>query len=161
MTLPTPARLYLVASLENTPATIAALLSSLPTDDIAWQTRPDPERFSLREIVAHLADWEDVWRERFERTLNEERPLILRPDVTERSVERGYADANPQECLARFTEDRTALAAWLRTLPETAWERIATLDRMGEIPMEALTALALAHDSYHLHQVAEWQKALR
>ena len=157
MTLPTPARLYLVASLDNTPATVAALLSSLPADAAAWETRPDPERFSLREIVAHLADWEDVWRERFERTLNEDKPLILRPDVTERSVERGYADANPQECLARFTEDRTALAAWLRSLPDTAWGRLAKLGNIGEIPLEALTALAIAHDSYHLRQVAEWR----
>ncbi|MES2465161.1 MAG: DinB family protein [Armatimonadota bacterium] len=159
MSLPAPACLYLATSLDNTPATLAALLSHLPAGDIAWETRPDPDRFSLREIVAHLADWEAVWRERFERILNEEKPLLLRPDISQRSEEKGYADADPQECLTRFAEGRSTLTAWLRALPPDAWGRLATLDRMGEMPLEALASLALGHDSYHLRQVTEWRAA--
>ena len=155
--LPLPACLYITTSLENTPATVAALVSALPVGDPAWDTQPDPDRFCLREIVAHLADWEDVWRDRFERTLNEETPLILRPDVTERSEEKGYADADPQESLARFVEKRQALVALLRSLSGDAWERVARFDRMGDTSLGGLAALALGHDSYHVRQVAEWR----
>jgi hypothetical protein len=156
MTLPAAAHAYIVAALENTPATLTALVGHLSAEDDAWNTQPDSDRFRLCEIVAHLADWEDVWKERIERALKEDKPHLLRPDINQRSEEKGYATANPQECLARFTEDRTALTAWLRSLPEDAWARIIHLDRMGNIPLEGLAALALGHDSYHLRQVAEW-----
>lgn len=46
--------------------------------------------------------------------------------------------------------------AWLRSLPEDAWECIARLERMGEIPLSGLAALALGHDSHHVRQAAEW-----
>jgi hypothetical protein len=159
--LPTPAHLYLLAALDNTPATVAALLGHLPEEDTAWNIQPDPKRFQLREIVAHLEDWEAVWQERFERTVNEDIPLLTRPDINQRAIEQGYASANPVVRLKSFLEKRAALTAWLRLQPEAAWGRRAHLDRMGEIPLEGLVALALGHDSYHLNQIAEWSKALR
>jgi uncharacterized damage-inducible protein DinB len=159
--MPIPAYLYIVNALDNTPVMLTAQLSPLPANDAAWDVRPDPDRFSLREIVAHLADWETIWLERFERALSEEAPLLPRPDITRRSEEQGYSNADPQECLTRFSEKRSALTARLRSLPEDAWERMAHLDRIGEIPLSGLAALALGHDSYHTRQVAEWCAATR
>ncbi|MBC8102464.1 MAG: DinB family protein [Cytophagales bacterium] len=159
MTLPLPACLYLVNSLDNTPAALTALLSPLPTNDPIWDTSPDPDRFPLREIVAHLADWEDVWRERLERTLIEDNPLIPRPDINQRAEKQGYADADPQESLAHFQERRVRLTTWLRSLPTDAWSRPARFDRMGDLTMDGLVALALAHDSYHVRQISEWLAA--
>ena len=52
---------YLLSALEGAPDVIAALLDGVPPDDALWDRRPDPERFSLREIVAHLADWDGVY----------------------------------------------------------------------------------------------------
>jgi uncharacterized damage-inducible protein DinB len=158
--LPVPARDYLINNLDNTPATLSALLSGLQGNSPAWDVRPDPERFSLREIMAHLADWDEVWRERFERSVNEDVPLLLRPDLNQRAQEQGYAQVEPHECLARLQKERTALTGWLRSLPEGAWTCLARLERMGDIPVEGLAALVLAHDSYHLRQVAEWLAAV-
>ena len=31
--------------------------------------KPDPERFTIREVVAHMADWEGVWLERARRVV--------------------------------------------------------------------------------------------
>jgi len=154
--LPTPARNYILSVVDNTPATLSALLSHLPADSFVWNTQPDPDRFSLREIVAHLADWEEVFRGRFERTLGEDRPLLQRPDVSQRAEDLGYGQADPTECLARFREKRASLTGWLRSLSDDDWARGAHLDRMGDIPLEALPSLVLSHDSYHLRQVAEW-----
>lgn len=157
--LPLPACHYIAAGLDNTPLTLAALVSRFPGNDPIWETRPSPDRFSLREIVAHLADWEEIWRGRFEPTVNEEHPLLLRPDPDRRAEEQGYSRAEPVECLARFQERRAALTGWLRSLPEETWARTAHLDRLGDVPLVGLAALALSHDSYHLRQVAEWLSA--
>jgi uncharacterized damage-inducible protein DinB len=159
--LPAPGHAYLLAALDNTPETLSTLLSPLPTGDAAWDARPHPDRFTLREIVAHLADWEEVWRERFERTVSEDRPLLLRPDLDRRAQERGYAHADPKECLPRLRDERAALTGRLRELPDDAWGRVAHLDRMGDISLEELAAFVLGHDSYHLRQTAEWRAALR
>lgn len=154
--LPTPARNYLLVALENTPVTASALLAHLPSDNAAWNLQPEPDRFTLREIIAHLADWEDVFRTRFERTLAEMNPLLSRPDLTERAEEKRYADADPRECLSRFQEGRMDSVRWLRSLPEEAWNRTAHLDRIGDLNLEGLIALMLGHDAYHVRQVSEW-----
>ena len=154
--MPPPVRAYLINALDHTPATLSALLANLPPGDAAWDARPDPERFSLREIVAHVADWEAVWKERFERAVTEELPLLPRPDVGQRAEERGYAAADPVTSLARFQQERATLMSRLRSLPAGAWGREAHLERMGDLPLEGLVALTLAHDAYHVRQVSEW-----
>lgn len=157
--LPTPARAYLLAALDNTPAILTGLLSHLPSEDATWQVRPQPDRFQLREIVAHLADWEAVFSERFERTISEDMPILSRPDLDERAEEKGYAHADPQECLVRFQQNRSAITARLRALPEDTWNRAAHLERIGDLTLEGLIALMQGHDSYHIRQVAEWLSA--
>ncbi len=153
---PLSGRNYILAALENTPVTLSLLLSSLGASDPKWEIRPDLARFSLREIIAHVADWEEVFRGRFERTVKEDTPVILRPDPGQRAVEQGYFTADPVECLARFCHRRTAFLEWLRSLPDDAWGRIGHLDRMGDVPLEGLAALMLGHDSYHIRQIVEW-----
>jgi len=157
--LPESGRLYLLAALDNTPATLAALLSGFPADDPIWKTQPDPERFSLREIVAHLADWESVFGERFERTVSEDHPKLRRPNPGERAVDQGYADADPVERLTHLQASRTARTAWLRSLPEDAWGRAIDLDQMVDISLTGLVSLMLGHDAYHIRQVSEWLAA--
>lgn len=157
--LPIAAAHYLTNAFDNAPVALSALLSHLPADSPVWDTRPDPARFSVREIVAHLADWDEIWEERFGRTVTEEAPLLLRPDLDQRAAERGYATADPIKCLARLRDSRAALTASLRSLHEDAWTRTTTLDRMGAVPLHVLVALAVSHDSYHVRQVTEWLAA--
>jgi uncharacterized damage-inducible protein DinB len=159
--LPDAGRAYLVGALEHAPAALAALLAGLAPGAAAWDFRPEPDRFTLREVVAHLADWEELWRERFTRPLTEDTPTLPRPDPGQRGEERGYAAADPAECLARFRAERAALAAYLSALPEDAWTRPARLERIGDITLEGIVALLFAHDAYHLRQAAEWLAAAR
>lgn len=154
--LPTPARNYLLVALENTPITVSSLLADRSSENEVWDTQPEPDRFTLREIVAHVADWEDVFRDRFERTLDETNPFLSRPDLDKRAKEKGYAVADPQECLSRFRERRSESVRWLRSLTEEAWGRTAHLDRIGDLNLEGLIALMLGHDSYHVRQITEW-----
>lgn len=154
--LPVISRHYILTGLNNTSATLSALLARLPTDAPTWNLRPQPDRFSLREIIAHLADWEEVFRDRYERTVNEDHPHILRPELEQRAEERGYAHADPVECLARFQEKRAALTAWLGSLPDDAWVRLSHLDRIGDISVNGLIGVTLAHDAYHIRQITEW-----
>ena len=53
-------RHYLLLDLESAPDVLARLLADM-SDPAVYDRTPDPDRFTLREMVAHLADWEAVF----------------------------------------------------------------------------------------------------
>ena len=108
--LPERIRLYLLRGLETTPDLLDRLLGDV-SDPAAYDRRPDPERFTLREVLAHLADWEEVFRRRLRQTLDEDNPKLLGLDEGKLAVERDYAHADPVECRARFRRGRAELLA--------------------------------------------------
>lgn len=154
--LPIIAREYILAALDNTPGTLSYLLPDKPSDGVVWDVQPYPDLFTLREIVAHLSDWDAIFQERFERTLREHHPILSRPDLDRRALEKGYTDADPLERLARFRGSRSTMTAWLRALPAESWGRTAHLERVGDMSLDGLSALMLGHDAYHIRQLAEW-----
>lgn len=53
-------RKYLVGALDGAPDVFESLLAGLTDAEI--DRRPDPDRFTLREMMAHLADWSrSIW----------------------------------------------------------------------------------------------------
>lgn len=66
------------------------------------------------------------------------------------------ASRSPLENLRAFGTARRQWAALLGTLTESDWERMADTEFMGPVSMEQQAVFVLAHDSYHVRQVAEW-----
>jgi len=73
--LPSRIRSYLLSDLECAPDVLSRLLSGI-TDPALYDHRPDPSRFTLREMVAHLADWEVVFFTRLAQTRDESDPIL-------------------------------------------------------------------------------------
>lgn len=154
--LPPFAMHYVLTGLEGTPEVVAALLHDLTPDDARWSLRPDPERFTLREVVAHLADWEPIFLQRIERIRDEEMPFLPNVDEGALAVQNDYMHSDPQTSLARLRLGRAAMLAALRTLPPAAWKRLGNRDPIGILTLENLVVLILGHDSYHTRQIAQW-----
>ncbi|HEX6372856.1 MAG TPA: DinB family protein, partial [Longimicrobium sp.] len=103
------------------PATLAALLAAVPPALCA--RRPAPEKWSIQEVVAHLADDELVGAYRIR--------LILAAPGTEiqafdqdRWAETGrYAATDPWRALALFRALREANLALWHGLSPAEWER--------------------------------------
>ena len=60
---------YLLPAIESGPKVVARLIQLIP--NYRWDIHGDPNRFTVREVVAHLADWER-WQPKyraFRRTL--------------------------------------------------------------------------------------------
>ena len=152
---------YLLTALGGTPDVLDALLAKRPADDSVWDARPDPERFTLREIVAHLADWEDVFLDRLVRTRDEEAPTLPVVDPERLARERDYAHHDSHGDLARFRAGRERLVGFLSALEPAQWERAGQIVR-GDPPvshnvtLEAWAVQVLAHDGYHTRQAAQW-----
>ena len=142
---------YLLLDLESAPAVLARLLANV-TDVAVWDRRPDPDRFTLREMAAHLADWEGVFLGRLTQTRDEENATLHGLDEGQVAVDNDYAHADPQECLTRYGTGRKKIVACLRGLSPEQWERTGTHTEVGPISLEAQAILIAAHDGYHRQQ---------
>lgn len=152
--LPEKALHYLKEGLAATPVVIDRLLREAAPEQ--YDLRPDPERFTLREVMGHLADWEGVWMERAQRILSEENPDLPGYDEGVWAIEHGYARMDVAQQQTRFREGRAKLLALLGRLSAEEWTRTARHSVWGEITLVGLATLALGHDGYHMRQIAQW-----
>ena len=148
------------SALAGTPDVLDALLGPLAPDDSLWDLRPDPERFTLREIASHLADYEAIWLERLSRTRAEASPALIPVDPAGLAVQNDYAHTDPAESLARFRERREALAAFLSDLSVDDWRRPGQMAGQP-LTLEEQAAFVCVHDGYHTGQAAQWLAAGR
>ena len=161
--LPLKLHRYLLIDLESAPDVLAKLLEGVPGS--AWDMRPDPERFTLREVVAHLADWDQVFLGRMRQTRDADAPTLQGLDEGQVAVDNGYAHSDPHESLARYGANRAEIVEFLRALTPEQWPRTGSHTELGPITLEAQAALIAFHDGYHRRQVvcyvsgesAEWE----
>lgn len=148
-------------ALAGTPDVLDGLFGSLKADDTLWDRRPDPERFTLREIVAHLADYEAVWLERLAQTRDEEQPALRPVDKDQLALDHDYAHSDPAQSRAQLREGRIALVEFVSGLADEDWQRIGHLPAPnGPLTLETQAAFVIIHDGYHTAQVAQWLKGL-
>lgn len=154
--LPIRARNYVVSSLSGAPDVYEHLLRDLAANDARWDFCPDPERFTLREIVAHVADYTEVCVARFRRTLEEDEPHFSNWDPSENALDNDYAHSDTAESLRRLRESRAQMSEIVRDLPLEAWARPAHRDGIGATTLEDQAVMVVAHDGYHLQQIVQW-----
>lgn len=152
--LPAKSRYYMMHGLRGAPAVIERLLKDAVEAD--FDRRPDPERFTVREVMGHLADWEGVWLERAKQIANEDNPHLQGYDEGQWAIDHDYARMDTAEQIARFRAGREALVSFLSALKPNDWERACTHDEWGTSSIESMAVLVLGHDGYHTSQIAEW-----
>ena len=152
------ARRYLFTALEAQPDLFQQALQELTADEA--DRRPFEDRFTIREAIAHLAEWEGIWLERMRRICEEVHPTLPGYDEGAFAIEHDYARKDPQEQLGLFREGRMRIMAFLRDRSESDWQRTAVRPEIGVLTLEALTLIIPLHDIYHLQQVQEWRRRM-
>jgi hypothetical protein len=107
--LPAMPRHYVIHALSGTPDVLQFVLGHLPEHAPEWDERPYPDRFTLREIMAHLADFEAVCLARLQRTKAEDNPTLENWDEEQAVTANHYAQSNPLERLGTFRQRRSQL----------------------------------------------------
>ena len=146
---------YILSGLRATPQVYMKLLEGI-TDEEA-DRRPDADRFTIREAIAHMADWDEIFRTRGERIRDEELPLLPGYDEGQLAIERNYATMPVAESLERFIANRAALLAFFESLQASDWERQGNRDEIGMIDLTDLSVMALGHDGYHAEQFIRYR----
>ena len=153
--MPPYIRKYLIdEALSATPGIITRFCKGIP-EHIADQNQ-GPDYFTLREVLAHLADWEPIWLERIQRIVQEDSPVLPNIDEGDMAVQNAYATIPVETSMENFTTGRAALTAYLASLPIDAFERSGIRPEVGTITIKDIATLVLAHDTYHIAQLAQY-----
>jgi hypothetical protein len=158
MAVPTTVRHYFVGALELPIEFLDEMLSGLDAGDPIWSYTPYPERFTLKSAMAHFADWNDIFRERIERTRDEDHPTLPDADEGQIAIDRDYENGNPIGTLASFKTSRRALIEVIKALSVEDWDRGATKIGAGELTISEHISLIMAHDDYHMRQVIDYRR---
>ncbi len=145
----------IIDQLSKNKSVFAALFSTVSDDLIRW--RPQPDKWSLLEIVCHLYDEE---REDFRARI---RHLFDAPETAFKPIDpqgwvtsRNYSDQDFHERLNSFLTEREASIEWLQELKDPAWSNGYNHESFGRMTANMLLSNWLAHDYLHIRQVARY-----
>lgn len=142
-----------IARFGSNAESIRHLVDGVAEEQARW--RPAPKKWSILEVVNHLADEEsDDFRTRVDLTLHHpDRPWPgIDPEGWAR--ERRYNERALDESLDRFLTERRRSIEWLRGLTTPSWDRSRTHPIAGELRAGDLLSSWLAHDLLHIKQIA-------
>lgn len=137
--------------LASTPAQIGALLARRSTDDLQWS--PIPGRWSIAQIVTHLADAEIVFAYRVRMILSAPGTQIHAYDQDAWSSSQHSERSDAHASLALFRALRTSMLRLLRGLTDDERERYGIHAERGRESIAHLTRLYAGHDRNHLAQI--------
>ncbi len=145
---------YLMPTIEFGPIVVQRLIGQIPESQ--WDTHVDPDRFTLREAVAHLADWEQVWVERIRMGLDSPGATIVVYDETDRASEFDYVGKNPRSAAADFAANRRVTADLVRGLTPDQMKLTVNHPERGTLTVEDMTNMILGHDLFHIEHLTQY-----
>ena len=133
---------------------IQALVEQVGEAQARW--KPDPETWSLLEVLNHLYEEEMLdFRTRLEILLSasgaEWPPINPQVWVTERS----YNTRDLAQSLQNFLDERQKSIEWLAQLENPNWQARAATPWGGEMSAGDMFAAWAAHDLLHIRQLVE------
>lgn len=141
------------AVMRETPGRLADLLKTLTPEQI--ERKPAPHKWSLREILCHLADCEIAWAWRMRQIYGAENP-VLQP-FDQDPWARAYDGVGYTTAAARTTW--TALRQWnldlIEGLSEEDKRRPAQHMELGPVTLQHVIEIIAGHDLHHLDSLAK------
>jgi hypothetical protein len=143
-----------LAVLASTPDKIRREVTVMSPREI--RTRPAPNKWSIQEILAHLADVEEVgMRARVAVMVEQDNTVLHLFDQEKRAVELHYERQDYKKSLESFVRQRRANVRWLRTLKPAQLKRKGRHEVVGEITVGEMIHEWAFHDLGHLKQILE------
>lgn len=135
-----------------TPARLARLIRGVPRKRLT--RRPAPGKWSVIEIVAHLADAELAMAWRLRNMLAHSGARLLWFDEDDWARKFNYARHDPHKSVALFRALREGNLALLRSVPRRRWNSCYGIHEVrGRQTVADFVALEAGHDLNHLRQI--------
>ncbi|HEY4612610.1 MAG TPA: DinB family protein [Bacteroidota bacterium] len=115
--------------------------------------RPAPDKWSIAEILAHLAESEIVFAFRLRLVLGASGAQIQAFDQNVWQDNAGYLNKDAQEALRLFESIRASNIALLKSLSKAQWENYGMHQERGKETVSRIVEMFAGHDINHTLQV--------
>ena len=132
-------------------AVLGELIASASCSQLA--TRPSPDKWSVGEILAHLAEDEIATAWRYRQMVEHSGIDLAGFDQDLWAHLGNYRDRTPSESLTLFQLLRQANLAFLGQLSPEQFERFGVHAERGRITVRDLAAHMAGHDANHIEQI--------
>ncbi len=135
----------------DTPARLARLVDGVSVQHLGY--RPAPDKWSIVEILAHLAEDELATSWRYRQMIEHDGETLHGFDQGLWARLGNYATWNVGEALELFRLLREANLRMLGTLLPEQWERSGNHVERGRLTVRELVRHMAAHDINHINQI--------
>jgi len=137
---------------EKSPKEIAAAVSGLPPQVLRY--KPAPDKWSILEILSHLADIEIVYAYRLRQMLADQKPVIAPMDQDEWAKNLGYMDTPAPELVVLYGLNRYHNVRLLLRLKPADLEKSAFHPEYHQaVTVATLVEKMAGHGTNHLQQI--------
>jgi hypothetical protein len=141
-----------MAVLAELPAALASLTRGVPRRTLG--TPEAPGKWSMIDVIQHLADSEIVLGYRLRMALAHDEPPLQGFDQDLWAARLHYRDASLGSALSQLRPLRAANLRLVRSLDEGELQRAAVHAERGRTSVAEMLRLAAAHDLVHRRQIA-------
>ena len=142
--------------LASTVAALRELTAGVPDDVL--NRRPEPNEWSVFEVLGHIWDSEVAFSWRSRLILAQDRPTLTGYDQVAWAA---LARPDFAELLGAFEAMRGPNLLMLRAVKDDDWQRIGRHAERGEVSLRLLVETSAGHDRAHLKQVEQTLAAVR
>jgi hypothetical protein len=141
------------------PELLAVVLTGVFGEEEDFQ--PSTGSWSVRQIIAHVADSEVVGAQRFRQVIAEENPTLVAYDQEAWTRNLDYARRKPKHSLESFRRMRAENYDLLQELPEAAFDRTGNHTERGSITLRGLLETYAQHAENHARQMQAVREAYK
>jgi uncharacterized damage-inducible protein DinB len=133
---------------ENGPDLLKTAIAGLPEDQ--FDQTPVPGKWSIRQVVCHIADFEPVYADRMKRVIVEDNPTMFGGDPDVFAAGLHYDKRNVHEELELIAAVRRQMAVILRNSDVEDFQRTGVHSEAGPLTLETLLERITRHVPHHL-----------
>ena len=135
----------------GTPKKLDRLIKGVPASKL--RKRPAPDKWSVGEILAHLADSEIVIGWRLRQILGAPGTPMQAYDQDSWAAAGHYGKRDPRKSAEHFRVAREANLALLKSLTPGQWKHHGMHEERGEETIEHISRMIAGHDINHTKQI--------
>jgi len=118
-----------------------------------WTFKPGPDRWSIHEILLHIADSEANGFVRCRRAVAEPGETIMAYDQEKWVAGLRYLEQDSEDALLLFKLLRKINTRFLKSLPASAWANIMMHPERGPVTLDDWLDIYTAHTPAHIKQM--------
>jgi len=142
----------IIESAEKDPKKIAAAVSGLPDGILRY--KPSPEKWSILEMLAHLADMEILYAYRMRQILADKNPTIAPINQDDWAKNLGYMEEKAPELVAAFGLMRHHNLNLLRRVKVEDLDKSAFHPELNrKVTLAEMVGMLARHGPNHLEQI--------